>query len=59
MDNRQLPDSQLWLLRAERGNEFAGPLLELGIVSMGMGIGPIEQDDTIGVIINRVTKEFP
>ena len=56
MNNRQLPDSDIWFVRAEGRNTLARHFLEQGVVSMGWGIGPIGYDDPIDGIIGRLRK---
>ena len=59
MNNRQLPDSDIWFVRAEGRNTLARHFLEQGVVSMGWGIGPIGYDDPIDGIIGRLRKLYP
>ena len=44
MNNEQLPDSEIWFVRAERRNALADCFLEHGVVAMGWGIGPLDPD---------------
>ena len=55
----QLPDSDIWSVRAERGNVLAGIFLERGIVSMGWGIGPISHNESRNEIVKRLALIHP
>ena len=55
----QLPDSDIWFVRAERANVIARYFLEQGVVEMGWGIGPINHDDSINEIIRRLAARYP
>ena len=59
MSDTQLPDCQIWFVRAERANILAKHFLEQGIVSMGWGIGPLEEGDTKAEIIERLASHDP
>lgn len=59
MKGVQLPDSDIWFVRAELGNVLAGHFLENGIVSMGWEIGPIKDDDSDDEIMGRLESLYP
>ena len=59
MNSVQLPDSDIWFVRAERANIIARHFLEQGIVEMGWGIGPIKEEDSINEIIARLAAMYP
>ena len=59
MTSAKLPDSDIWFVRAERANIIAQHFLEQGIVSMGWGIGPIKEEDSINEIIARLAARYP
>ena len=58
-NNAQLPDSDIWFVRAERANVFAQGFLEQGIVSMGWGIGPVKDVDSRNEILARLEQKYP
>ena len=55
----QLPESDIWFVRAERANIIARYFLEQGVVEMGWGIGSIQHDDSINEIIGRLAARYP
>ena len=57
--NVQLPDSDIWFVRAERANAFAKSFLEQGIVLMGWGIGAVKDDDSRDEILARLEQKYP
>ena len=59
MNSVQLPESDIWSVRAERGNALAGIFLERGIVSMGWGIGPIRHNESRNEIVRRLAPIYP
>ena len=59
MNNLQLPDSDIWFVRAEQGNALAGYFLENGVVSMGWGIGPVGPHDSQNEIRGRLRPRYP
>ena len=55
----QLPNSDIWFVRAERANVIAKYFLEQGVVEMGWGIGPINHNDSKYEIIGRLAARYP
>ncbi len=55
----QLPDSDIWFVRAGHGNFLARHFLEQGFVAIGWGIGPIEDDDSRNEIFRRLVPLYP
>ena len=55
----QLPDSQIWFVRAERRNVVAYHFLEKGIVHIGWGIGSVGPDDSQNDIVGLLRKRYP
>ena len=58
-NNPQLPDTDIWFVRAERANILAQTFLEQGIVAMGWGIGPVKADDSRNEILARLEQNYP
>ena len=59
MSSTQLPDSQIWFVRAERGNALASYFLENGIVEMGWQIGLLGPVDSIDEIASLLRARYP
>ena len=59
MNKEQLPDSDIWFVRAERKNVLARCFLENGLVAMGWGIGPIGSVESKEEIADRLRAAFP
>ena len=59
MSGTQLPDSNIWFVRAERANVLADYFLDNGIVALGWGIGPVGPDDSKNEILGFLETRFP
>ena len=59
MNDAQLPDSDIWFVRAERANVLAKHFLEQGVVTMGWGASPLADSDSKNEIIIRLTTRYP
>ena len=58
-DNKQLPDSAIWFVRADKRNELSGYFLANGVVAMGWGIGPIDPVEPREEIAERLRRRYP
>lgn len=56
---QQLPDSDIWFVRAERANVLAEHFLQQGVVTMGWGIGPIGPGNSKEGIEGRLASRYP
>ena len=56
---QQLPNSDIWFVRAERSNVLASHYLEQGVVTMGWGIGPLKPGDSKIEIVRRLKERHP
>lgn len=58
-NDEQLPDSDMWFVRAERRNVLAECFLDNGLVAMGWGIGPIGSVESREEIADRLRVVYP
>ena len=55
-----IPDSALWMVRAERGGIYADYFVREGVISIGWGdLGPLDSSDTNDDIRRRCAAAYP
>ena len=58
-NNKQLPDSAIWFVRADKRNELSGYFLANGVVAIGWGIGPIDPVESRVEIADCLRRRYP